>query len=230
MRTFVLITLLAMHTCVYGQDSTEGKKTLWQKLHDLNDKPSSASRHSETAVKEEMLPADPNTRKVSYADIVEAPGSRKAGLFNAAKKWILTKNSPTNPYMVSFENEAGGSVTGKGTFMLPGNRRNYAVLFTINIGVKDGKYRYDFTDFMIQYKTEAGSSGGGYAYWGHSSYHEAQTLEYSLETFYPSRLRSHKPSIKWYEEIDKKSFRSIDQTMESIVGSLKEAMSVKQDW
>ncbi|OJW84160.1 MAG: hypothetical protein BGO69_11860 [Bacteroidetes bacterium 46-16] len=179
---------------------------------------------------EYTLPLDPATHKVSYADIGEAAGATKKALFEKAKKWILTKNTATNPYSVTFENEADGSVAGKGSFMLPGDRRKYIVQFAINLAVKDGKYKYSLTDFIVQYKTEAGSSGGGYGYWGHSSYHEAETLEYSLETFYPSRLDSRKPSIKWYEEINKKSFGEIDKTMQSIVGSLKEAMSANKDW
>lgn len=222
----LLIILLACSTCVHAQDSTQGKKTLWQKLHSINEENADKSEQRN----KDLLPINPATHKVSYTAVIEAPGATKSGLFSNAKKWILTKNSVTNPYTVSFENETGGNVTGKGSFMLPGDRQTYTVLFTINIDVKDGKYRYDFTDFVIRYKTEAGSSGGGYAYWGHSSYHEAQTLEYSLETFYPSRLHGRKPSIKWYEEINKKSFATIDRTMQSITGSLKEAMPVTSNW
>jgi hypothetical protein len=179
---------------------------------------------------EYTLPLDPTTHKVSFADVGEAAGSTRKSLFEKGKKWILTKNSATNPYTVTFESEAEGTVTGKGTFMLAGDRRNYVVQFTINIATKDGKYKYDLTDFIIQYKTEAAYHSGGYGMWSHTTHTEAENLEYSLETFYPSRLDSRKPSIKWYEEINKKSFGQISQTMQTIVGSLRQAMSSKEDW
>jgi len=179
---------------------------------------------------EGLLPVDATTKKICYTDIAEAPGVSKKALFDKAKKWILTKNSAITPYTISFDNENDGSIVGKGAFMLPGDRRKYVVQFVINIAVKDNRYKYDLTDFIIQYKTEAGSSSGGYGYWGHSSYREAETLEYSLETFYPSRLDSRKPSIKWYEEITKKSFIEINKSMQSITNSLKQTVSTKEDW
>ncbi|OJW82301.1 MAG: hypothetical protein BGO69_17070 [Bacteroidetes bacterium 46-16] len=183
-----------------------------------------------SAGQEYTLPFDPSTHKVNYTDVVEAQGAARKALYENGKKWILTKNSSTNPYSVSFDNEADGTVTGKGTFMLSGDRRNYVVRFTINIETKEGKYRYSFTDFIIQYQTEAEYHSGGYGMWRHTTHTDAQNLEYGLETFYPSRLEGRKPSIKWYEEINKKSFQQIDQTMQSLVGSLKQAMIVRKDW
>lgn len=178
----------------------------------------------------QQLPIDAGTNKVAYSEIVTVSGQSQKQLFTKAQKWILGKNSTANPYAISLDNATDGSITGKGSFSLPVDRRKYTVQFVINIACKDGKIRYSFMDLVIQFKTQAGSSGGGFGYWGGSSYHEAEILEYSLETFYPSRLTSKKPVIKWYEEIRKEAFDAIDREMQSIASSLKQTMSVKEDW
>ena len=176
------------------------------------------------------LPMDSTTHKVSYSGIVDAAGAPKESLFDNAKKWILTQNSKINPYTISYENETDGSVIAKGTFILLDEHRNFTTQFTITISVKDSRYKYDLSDFILQYKTEAGSHVSGYGMWSHATQTEAETLEYSLETFYPSRMHSRKPSIKWYEDIDRKSFELLDKIVQPILGSLKQTMAGKSDW
>ena len=82
----------------------------------------------------------------------------------------------------------------------------------------------------MQYRTQASSSSGGYGGFGGSSYREAETLEYSLETFYPARLNGRKPSIKWYEEINKRTLEAINTEMLSIVSSLKQVVVSSDKW
>lgn len=176
------------------------------------------------------LPINQTTSKVSYSDVVTQNGESSAKLLAKAKKWLLTKNSEQNPYSITLENEKDGTLVGKGTFALPVDRRKYVVQFAVNIATKDGKCKYDLTDLVVQFRTKAGSSGGGWGYYSSSSYREAETLEYSLETFYPSRLTSKKPVIEWYEEIRKPALAAIDREMQSIVSSLKQAITTTEDW
>lgn len=183
-----------------------------------------------TSVNAQELPVDATTNKVTYSEVVQVQGATKKSLFAKAKKWVATKNTEQNPYTISLETEQDGTIVGKGTFSLPGDRNKYVVKFAINIATKDEKCRYEFTDLVIQYKRAAGSSGGGFSYWGGSSYHEAETLEYTIETFYPTRLNGRKPAIKFYEEIRANSFEAIDREMKSIVSSFKQAISIKEDW
>ena len=178
-----------------------------------------------------LLPIDPNTNKVSYAEVVTVSGQSKAKVFGKAMKWMGTKHTEVNPYVVTYENEAEGTITGKGSFTLPAERRKYNVQFLVNISIKDGRYKYELTDIMIQFKTAAGASGGGFGYWSSSSYKEAEMTQYSLETFYPARLKNkNKPVIKYFEEINRESFEAIDREMRSLAGSLKETLAKDNDW
>lgn len=179
----------------------------------------------------QSLPVDPQTQKVSYKEIVEIPGESENELFNKAKKWMATKDSETNPYTITYENQEAGNFSGKGSFTLPGGDKKYVVAFLINVATKDGKYKYEFTDFTLLYTTKGGVTSGGFSYWSSSSYQESETLEYSLETFYPIRLeRKRKPSIKWYEEINANSFAAIDREMEALISSLEQTIAATDDW
>jgi len=183
-----------------------------------------------TSVSAQELPLNHTTNKVSYTDVVIADGESKAKLLAKAKKWIVSKNTEQNPYLISLENEQEGTIVGKGNFPLPGDRRKYTVQFAISIATKDGKCKYEFTDLVIKFRTNAGSSGGGWGGYGGSTHREAETLENSLETFYPSRLESKKPVIAWYEEIRRSAFEAIDREMQSIGASLKQSITAKEDW
>lgn len=178
-----------------------------------------------------VLPQDASTGKVGYADVITLSGQTKGKLFTKAKKWIITRNTEANPYSITIDSEPEGSINGKGSFALSADRRKYLVQFAIALNIKDNKYKYEFTDFKILFTSPAGSSGGGYGGWGGSSYREAEKLEYTLETFYPIRLEKRKkPVIRWYEEINKKSFETIDAEMRLIESSLRNIMSASTDW
>lgn len=133
--------------------------------------------------------------------------------------------------MIVIENKTDGTLTGKGSFTLTEKERKYIIAFTYNILIKDGKYKYDFTDLLIRYTTKGGVSSGGYGYWSSTTYKESETLEHTLETFYPIRLtKRRKPSIKWYELTNTKSFETIDREMTMIVNALKDNMSMVNKW
>lgn len=177
------------------------------------------------------LPVDPKTGKVSYYEVVTVPGQSMDKLIGKAKKWVATKHSEAHPYTISYESEKDGNITAKGSFTLPAERRRYVVQFLVNISTKDGRYKYEFTDLLIQFTTAAGASGGGFGYWSSSSYKEAQTLQYSIETFYPIRLeRKRKPDIQWFEEVNANSFEAINREIRTLLSSLKETLTESNNW
>lgn len=209
-----------------AQDSAANKKSLWTKMKELKER-----RNSSTPSSESSLPIDEATGKVSFKEVVESKGASKTALFERAKKWQATKGSKTNPYTVTLENEEQGSLIAKGTFTMPAKRKKYVVQFVVNIATKQGKYRYDFTDFTIALETQAGGKAFGYGGFGTHSIKRAETLEYTLETFYPSRLTSREPVIKYFEEIDEDSFTAISKEMQSLAATLKQSMSTSEsDW
>ncbi|MCB9065459.1 MAG: DUF4468 domain-containing protein [Chitinophagales bacterium] len=182
---------------------------------------SASTVHGQDAI----LKTDPQTGKVSYLGTVDASGQTKIELFNKAKKWIQTKNSSINSYTISYENAENGSITAKGSFTLPAEERKYILVFILSIDTKDGKFRYTFTDMVIRYTTEGGASHGGYGMWSSTTYRKSETLEYTLETFYPIRLEKRKkPAIKWYEMIRKESFEVIDKEIIALENSLISTM------
>lgn len=173
-----------------------------------------------------FLPIDDRTGKVTYAAVVEVPNKAKNVLFQELKKWIQTKHTDANPYVISYEHMERGSMVCKSSFTMPIDDRKYNVGFVLNVDMKDERYRYKLTDIVIEYTTQGGVSHGGYSMWSSTTYRQAETLSYTVETFYPIHLeKRRKPSIKWYELINKYSFEMIDKEINSIITSLRQHLS-----
>jgi hypothetical protein len=224
---YILILLLAVATCisplVYGQDTTN-KESIWKKL-----KPKHEAKASTEPVVVVPLPIDNVTGKVTYAKVVNTPQVSKKLLFDKTKKWVITKNTPANPYNITYESEPDGSIFGKGTFTLPAAHRKYWVQFIFKVSVKNEKFKYEFTDLIVQLTEKAGATGFNAGVFQKRSEDRQEVLEYSLETFYPSRITSEKPVIKFFEEVTGESFNAVNREMTSIAGSLEQTLG-KDDW
>ena len=176
------------------------------------------------------MPVNPVTNKVTYTEVVPAGRSSKQELFDKARKWVMAKDSPNNPYLIAYEDETEGSIIGKGSFLLPAARRKYAVLFTVKISVKQGRCKYEFSDLIIQYTTTGNSNVFAVSVYARSADVKSETLEYTVETFYPSRISGREPVVKHFEEISGSSFVAINREMLSVAGSLKQSLASSDDW
>src|SRR4051812_25091630 len=116
--SLILGVLVCTNLNLYAQDSTKtSKATIWKRM-----KQSQHARPNAKLIQpsqQSFLPIDSFTNKVSFREIIEAKGTSKQSLFAKIKKWIVTKNSPSNPYAINLESEAQGSIIAKGTFTLP---------------------------------------------------------------------------------------------------------------
>lgn len=181
------------------------------------------------------LPIDSLSGKVNYNGVVKAQGISKSGLYEKAKQWIAMKSTDNNPYSIKMDEKEKGRIITNGNFLLPSTDKNkYVVSFQLNILLKEGKFKYEMTDFVVLYSTEtkekrSGLALGGVAK-GSETTEEAQTYEYSIETFYPSRVTSTKPYIKYYDGIKAESFNYFDRETKGVIGSLKSEMLRDDDW
>lgn len=89
---------------------------------------------------------------LSYSEVVQVNDVLKNELFNRAKLWFATTYNSAND-VLQIENKEEGELIGKailkyepnilsGSEQLKGNIR-----YTIKIYVKDGRYKYEITDF-----------------------------------------------------------------------------------
>ncbi|MDN3579704.1 DUF4468 domain-containing protein [Mucilaginibacter flavus] len=91
--------------------------------------------------------------KYIYYQATEQPGLSKDTLFNRGAHF-MSKAFPKGKFKVTQSDEAKGVLTGEGSFIVPkrsliSNSLGGEISYTMQIEVKDAKYRYWFTDFTF---------------------------------------------------------------------------------
>ncbi len=101
------------------------------------------------------LPIDSDTHKVTYQEIVKVDGVNKDELYVRAREWFaLTFKSSKD--VIQMDDKAAGKIIGKGSSEGSTKYRmltmDYWLNYTVSITVKEGRYRYEITDFVIENK------------------------------------------------------------------------------
>jgi hypothetical protein len=104
------------------------------------------------------LPTDPDTHLVDYSGVVEVAGATQDQLYSRAFDWIAKTHSATAATALQDKEKGKLSVQGTTHPHYHGNEFG-SVTHTLSIYVKDGKYKYDFTNFRHDYVV-AGQHGG----------------------------------------------------------------------
>lgn len=171
-----------------------------------------AQKKKETPLPQPELPRDNVTNKITYEEVVDAPGKTADELYQKILAWF--KMYYKNPGEVIRENDTiGKSVTGKPRFRLSnppdkeGTRTDGGLVqYTITVAAKDGRFKYTLTDFN----------------WKGISY-------YACEKWYDTALPSYTPAMDEY-------LRQTDTSAKSIVADLKNSVTNerqvkdKNDW
>lgn len=99
------------------------------------------------------LPLDSSTNKVIYSSVINVEGINKEELYNRAKEWfVVTYNSAKD--VLQMDDKVAGKIIGKGTsrgqykFML--SNTSYYLNYTLSVTLKDGRYRYEFSQFTVE--------------------------------------------------------------------------------
>jgi len=102
----------------------------------------------------QKFPIDQETQKITYTEVVDAPGIKKDDLYNRAKTWYVTGTGITK-IALELEDKETGKLLGKVNNPVKVNNPPLnnkfevgSVSYTITIIVKDDKYKYTFTDFV----------------------------------------------------------------------------------
>ncbi|MHA4844471.1 DUF4468 domain-containing protein [Flavitalea antarctica] len=92
---------------------------------------------------------------VSYTGVVEVSGMTKDQLFANARQWF-NKTFVSSNQVIQIADKESGELSGKGIMQLRftstfnGSKKQEAYSdFTLDIAIKDGKYKYDLSQFKI---------------------------------------------------------------------------------
>jgi hypothetical protein len=99
------------------------------------------------------LPIDPTTRLISYSQVVQVPNASKNELYARAKIWFASTFKSAQSVIQADEKEAGVLI-GKGWqqvyVRILGTPLSVKLWYTVKLSFKEGKYRYELTNFMFE--------------------------------------------------------------------------------
>jgi len=223
MKTHItlLVLLFSMSMPLIAQNSVQKeKKPFWKNIRLPK---SNAKLNAELAAS--AMPQNEETRKVTYQGTVEVPKISRLLLYSRAKKWIAENDIKANKITHFVENEETGTLVAKGAFTLPDLHKKYVVQYVLSISITQGKYSYDITDFTFHLDSAEVGKPFGLVDLGIQLPKKVILFDYTLETFYPSRLNSDQPKIKYFEEIHPSSFAAINREIKLLEGSLIQSMN-----
>lgn len=91
------------------------------------------------------LPVDPETRKVTYSEVVAAEGLTQTDIYLQAHAWFAKTFNDANA-VIQVQDKTQGLLIGKGMSEENINNVLTPFWFTVKIEAKEGRYRYEITD------------------------------------------------------------------------------------
>jgi hypothetical protein len=154
---------------------------------------------------------------LTYTEVVQVDSVSKTELYNRAKLWFATVYNSAND-VLQMDNKESGEIVGKAilkynpTVFSGSEQTKGNIKYTIKVFVKDGRYKYEITDFIHDpYGNQYGKSSMGLI-----------TTEKECPT--------PKPMAKaWSNKVWDDIKNQIDSNMKSLIVSLKGDMSKKSE-
>ncbi len=150
--------------------------------------------------------------KLTYSEVIELPGKSKDQLYDQAKQWFIETYKDASE-VIQNDDKAGGTIMGKA--LLSYNSNIYVgsagtkgvIRYTIQISFKDGKYKYELTNFI----------------------HEGATFDFGTITTDDECPYKIKGGTKnWNNKVWNDIKMQIDEYSRNFIGDLKEAMNIKE--
>jgi len=153
------------------------------------------------------IPIDPNTKLITFQEVVEQEGSKKE-LFNRASEW-LHHFFKQPVYVTQVRDAASGVIKGKHQFELynydkDGQHIAGMIKYYFKIECKDGRYRYTLDNFTLtrqsKYPCERWLDTNDQHYSDEWPNYLQQLREYSIDVFAVSLKDYMVPEEKVEEE------------------------------
>ncbi|SHJ63548.1 protein of unknown function [Arenibacter nanhaiticus] len=150
-----------------------------------------------------------NSQEVlTFSDVVEVENVLSTNLYNRAKLWFASAYKSSND-VLQVENKEEGMLIGKGSisyeqpFLSGMNTTVGNVNYLIKIFVKDGRYKYEITNFI----------------------HHGASESFGLITTDDNYPRNTKKSaLKWENRVWNDIKNQVDLEVRSLIPSIKEGM------
>ncbi|MDN4164875.1 DUF4468 domain-containing protein [Cytophagales bacterium LB-30] len=151
--------------------------------------------------------------RVTYSGVVQVNDVSRSQLYNNAKRWFIDTYT-SGKDVIQLDDKESGEIIGKGYFeevwmVTAYSGQNVNVWQTIKVQMKDGRYRYEITDFRMKYIVPA------------SNYTRATEIDLPIEEWNKGR---DKNNAKFYPKID--------SHVQDMISSLEKVMKSSEgdDW
>ena len=162
------------------------------------------------------LPIDSLTSKITYSEVIYVDSlANKQELFSRAKEWFAKAyKSSTN--VIQMEDKESGKIIGKALMQVyhkafGSNYPSGYINYTISIYIKDGRYKYEVTDF---HHTGQLVSGG-------NRIPDYGVCEKMINTTDKTMGISHQKTYNYY-------LFQMDNNIKDLLSDLKSAMTTKE--
>ena len=150
--------------------------------------------------------------KAFYSGIVQIDNVSKNELYNRAKRWFVNTYTSAQDN-IQLDDKENGEIVGKGCFQTNWDiaiisSQNINVCQTIRILIKDNRYKYEITNFSVNYFANAGQTSG--------------------PAFFDMPLENW---MSFSKKNSQKLFKKIDVHVNDVIKSLSEYLKMKpEEW
>lgn len=162
-----------------------------------------------------VMPYNEQSQKYSYDSIVIADNKNAIFLYSKAKEFLVEKHLD-NVFVIDINSERlvdNGSFPA--TFKISGIQNTYTILYSIDLSVKDNKYKFTISNFKA------------------STNAQGTTSEVPIENLFQNCVNNGGPVAKGYgKRMNESLSQSIDQQVEKLISELTKYMitDLKSDW
>lgn len=162
---------------------------------------------------ENVFPIDSITGKITYSEIIKVDSVNSQELYLRAKVWFV-HSFVSAKNVIQLDEKESGRIIGKGIFDVSDNNNHNSIIyvpitgtvdFTVEIQIKDEKYRYVFSD--LSYKVNGDSE-----------------MDLKSSSVFKSVMFQKRLDIQWSD-----IRHNTNATFLSMIDSLKKAMNTKND-
>ena len=118
-----------------------------------SDLPATSQQMVATAIPLKPIPFDPATGRMLYTDVVQVPGASQAELYARAKLWFADTFKSAKDVVQAEDKETGiiqGTAFQGIAVVVMGTYSPQKLWYTVKIALKEGRYKYDITEFRVQ--------------------------------------------------------------------------------
>lgn len=183
------------------------------------------------------LPMNDNDGRVTYSEVVQAPGNDTKAIYDHLKMWIADHSSTSLPMKIIYDNDSSVIQVLAGFYADPSRGSvPFDFFYKIRWTIKEGRFKYEVYDLTFSYSTRVSERGmmfymNSFAI-GSSVTTDSKIIQYPIEVFYPNRSGEDNfvRGVPYFNYVGEKTFFSINSKIQEVIVSFSKVKVVSGNW